>query len=402
MVCINMEYKAFVVSEDDSGSYLGGIKTLNIQDLPAGDVLIKVECSSLNFKDALSFSGNKGVTRKFPHTPGIDAAGEVVSCATDDFKAGQKVLVVGYDLGMNTSGGFGEYISVPAKWVMPMPVAMSAHQSMAWGTAGFTAALCIDKLLMAGAKKEQGPVLVSGASGGVGSIAIMLLVKLGFEVHALTSKTADKEYFKQLGVSEIVSRAIDKLLMAGAKKEQGPVLVSGASGGVGGIAIMLLVKLGFEVHALTSKTADKEYFKQLGVSEIVSRAEFLKSSAKPMLKPIYGSAIDVAGGDVLATMLKMIKPGGSVACCGLVASIELQTTVLPFILRGINLLGVDSVELPLNVKQDMWLKMASDWSLPALLDQCQLIAKQQLADTLQSMLNGNIKGRYVLDHNLAG
>ncbi len=337
MVCINMEYKAFVVSEDDSGSYLGGIKTLNIQDLPAGDVLIKVECSSLNFKDALSFSGNKGVTRKFPHTPGIDAAGEVVSCATDDFKAVQKVLVVGYDLGMNTSGGFGEYISVPAKWVMPMPVAMSAHQSMAWGTAGFTAALCIDKLLMAGAKKEQGPVLVSGASGGVGSIAIMLLVKLGFEVHALTSKTADKEYFKQLGVSEIVSRA-----------------------------------------------------------------EFLKSSAKPMLKPIYGSAIDVAGGDVLATMLKMIKPGGSVACCGLVASIELQTTVLPFILRGINLLGVDSVELPLNVKQDMWLKMASDWSLPALLDQCQLIAKQQLADTLQSMLNGNIKGRYVLDHNLAG
>jgi len=331
-----MKYKAFVVSEDDSGSYLGDIKVLDTQDLPVGDVLIKVECSSLNFKDALSFSGNKGVTRKFPHTPGIDAAGEVLSCATDDFKVGQKVLVVGYDLGMNTSGGFGEYISVPAKWVMPMPAAMSASQSMAWGTAGFTAALCIDKLFMAGAKKEQGPVLVSGASGGVGSIAIMLLVKLGFEVHALTSKTADKEYFKQLGVSEIVSRA-----------------------------------------------------------------EFLESSARPMLKPIYGSAIDVAGGDVLATMLKMIKPGGSVACCGLVASIELHTSVLPFILRGINLLGVDSVELPLNVKQSMWLKMASEWSLPALLDQCQLIAKQQLADTLQSMLNGNIKGRYVLDHNLA-
>jgi len=331
-----MDYSAFVVSEDESGSYLAEIKTLNTQQLPPGDVLIKVNCSSLNFKDALSFSGNKGVTRQYPHTPGIDAAGEVASCATGDFKIGQKVVVVGYDLGMNTSGGFGEYISVPAKWVMPMPVNMSAPLSMAWGTAGFTAALCVDKLLMARAKKEQGPVLVSGASGGVGSIAILLLVKLGFEVHALTSKTSDKEYFDSLGATEIVSRA-----------------------------------------------------------------EFLEASSRPMLKPVYGAAIDVAGGEVLSTMLKMIKPGGSIACCGLVASIELHTTVLPFILRGINLLGVDSVELPLNVKQNMWLKMAEEWSLPELLGQCQLITKLQLADTLQSMLNGNIKGRYVLDHKLA-
>ena len=334
---MNMDYNAFVVSQDDAGAFLGEVKTLNTQALPTGDVLIKVACSSLNFKDALSFSGNKGVTRQFPHTPGIDAAGEVVTSANGEFEVGQKVLVVGYDLGMNTNGGFGEYISVPAQWVMPLPAALSAPQSMAWGTAGFTAALCIDKLLMAGAKKEQGPVLVSGASGGVGSVAIMLLVKLGFEVHALTSKLADEDYFQQLGVSKIVSRA-----------------------------------------------------------------ELLASPARPMLKPIYGAAIDVAGGEVLATMLKMIKPGGSIACCGLVASIELHTSVLPFILRGINLLGVDSVELPLHVKQAMWSKMASEWCLPELLERCQLIAKQQLTVTLQAMLKGDIKGRYVLDHHLAG
>jgi acrylyl-CoA reductase (NADPH) len=328
-----MNYRAFVVTRSKDGEFKGSVETLSLEDLPAGDVLIKVACSSVNFKDALSFSGNKGVTKEFPHTPGIDAAGEVVSCSAGDFDKGQPVIVVGYDLGMNTSGGFGEYISVPKEWVMPMPVGMSAKQGMGWGTAGFTAALCLDKLIMAGVKPDQGPVLVSGASGGVGTIAIMLLAKLGYEVHALTAKTADRDFFKKLGASDVVDRV-----------------------------------------------------------------SFLDQAKRPLLKPVYAAAIDVAGGGVLATLLKVIKPSGSVACCGLVASVELNTTVLPFILRGVNLLGVDSVELPLQVKKDMWRKMADEWALPQLLEQCQIIQKEQLASTLQLLLDGSVKGRYVLSH----
>ncbi len=328
-----MNYRAFVVAQSQEGVFEGKVKTLPLKDLPKGDVLIKVECSSLNFKDALSFSGSKGVTKQFPHTPGIDAAGKVVSCTSGGFIEGQSVLVIGYDLGMNTNGGFGEYISVPKEWVMPMPTDMTAKQGMAWGTAGFTAALCIDKLIMAGAKSEQGPILVSGASGGVGSIAIMLLSKLGFEVHALTAKTADHDFFERLGASNVVDRAV-----------------------------------------------------------------FLDQAKRPLLKPAYAAAIDVAGGELLATLLKVIKPGGSVACCGLVASTELNTTVLPFILRGINLLGVDSVELPLHVKQSMWEKMSKEWALPELLKQCQVIQKEQLTDSLQLILEGSVKGRFILDH----
>lgn len=332
---MNMKFNAFVVEQDIEGAFSGQVKACLIDDLPKGDILIKVAASSLNFKDALSFSGNKGVTRQFPHTPGIDAVGEVVTSDSSDFNVGQRVLVIGYDLGMNTSGGFGEYISVPKSWVMPLPENLTPNQSMSWGTAGFTSALCVDKLLAAGVTKEQGPILVSGATGGVGSIAIMLLSKLGFEVHALTGKVTDSAYLLSLGASHVVPRD-----------------------------------------------------------------EFLSQSARPMLKPIYAGAIDVAGGDVLATILKTIKYSGSVACCGLVASMELQTTVLPFILRGINLLGVDSVELPLNKKKDMWNKMSKEWALPELVDECQLIGKHELSNALQLILDSKVKGRFVLDHAL--
>lgn len=335
MVCIDMDFNAFVVAQNESGAFSGQVKSQSTTDLPEGDVLIKVKASSLNFKDALSFSGNKGVTRHFPHTPGIDAVGVIVSSDSSEFSEGQDVLVIGYDLGMNTSGGFGEYIRVPSNWVMPLPENMNANQSMSWGTAGFTSALCVDKLIAAGVTKEQGPILISGATGGVGSIAIMLLSKLGFEVHALTGKVADSEF----------------------------------------------------LHSL-------------GASKVISREEFILQAARPMLKPLYAGAIDVAGGDVLATILKTINYAGSVACCGLVASVELQTTVLPFILRGVNLLGVDSVELPLNKKKEMWLKMSNEWSLPNLLEQCQIIGKEELSHALQSILDGKVKGRFVLDHSL--
>lgn len=329
-----MEYRAFVVSELIDGSFSGELKTLKQENLPAGEVTIKVAYSSLNYKDALSFSGNKGVTRNFPHTPGIDAVGEIIDCEGDTFAVGDKVLVIGYDLGMNTPGGFGEVIRVPQKWVMKLPEGMTEKQSMAWGTAGFTAALCINKLVHNGLLAESGPVLVSGASGGVGSIAIMLLSKLGFDVHALTRKADQAEFFKGLGASKVV--ALD---------------------------------------------------------------EFLDQGKRPLLKPIYSSAVDVAGGEVLATMLKSIQYGGSIACCGLVDSTSLSTTVLPFILRGVNLLGVDSVELPLVHKQIVWDKMAGTWSLPGLVSQCQVIRLEQLSDSLQAILDGKVKGRFILEQD---
>ncbi len=328
-----MKYNAFVVRKSSEGTFEGEVESLDTQDLPEGEVLIKVQYSSLNFKDALSFNGNAGVTKQFPHTPGIDAVGEVVESSAPAFKVGDDALVIGYDLGMNTPGGFGEYIRIPKEWAIALPSNLSAQASMEWGTAGFTAALCIEKLLAHGLKKEQGPVLVSGSSGGVGSTAILLLKKLGFEVHALTSKPNENNFFEELGVDKVVPLN-----------------------------------------------------------------EFLSQSKRPVLKAIYSGAIDVAGGDVLATMLKCIHYGGAVSCCGLAASTDLNTSVLPFILRGISLLGIDSVELPLSQKKEMWDKIANEWSLSNINSLCQEITKGELSESLQLILNAKVKGRFILTH----
>lgn len=327
-----MNYQALVVSESTNGEFQAEVESLNTSDLPAGDVLIKVSYSSVNYKDALSFSGNKGVTQSFPHTPGIDAAGEVIESSDPQFSMGSKVLVTGYDLGMNTSGGFGEYIRVPSSWAINLPKTLSEKEVMAWGTAGLTAALCIDKLITNGISKSK-PVLVSGATGGVGSIAIILLSKLGFKVHGLTSKLDQVDY-------------------------------------------------------LTS----------LGAQKVVSLDDFIDESKRPMLKPLYSGAVDVAGGNILTSILKTIDYQGAVACCGLVASPVFQTSIFPFILRDISLLGVDSVELPLARKQEIWNKIGNEWRLENLVDSCHNITKSELVDTMNAMLKGKIKGRFILAH----
>lgn len=327
-----MKYSALVVDENASGEYSSEIKEFDLSNLPAGDILIKVSYSSVNYKDALSFSGNKGVTQKFPHTPGIDASGEVVESNHSEFPVGTKVIVTGYDLGMNTFGGFGEYIRVPSDWVIKLPDSLSEKEAMAWGTAGLTAALCVDKLINNQVSKTK-PILVSGATGGVGSIAISLLSKLGYQVHALTSK-------------------VDRF----------------------------------------------EYLKALGAHDVVLREDFIDDSKRPLLKPKYSGAVDVAGGTVLASILKVIDYQGVVACCGLVASPSLNTTVLPFILRDISLLGVDSVELPLARKKEVWVKIATEWQLKDLLSSCTEISKSELSETMTQMLKGNISGRFILKH----
>ena len=327
-----MKYSALVVDENASGGYSSEIKEFDLSNLPAGDILVKVSYSSVNYKDALSFSGNKGVTQKFPHTPGIDASGEVVESNHSEFPVGTKVIVTGYDLGMNTFGGFGEYIRVPSDWVIKLPDSLSEKEAMAWGTAGLTAALCVDKLINNQVSKTK-PILVSGATGGVGSIAVSLLSKLGYQVHALTSK-------------------VDRF----------------------------------------------EYLKALGAQDVVLREDFIDDSKRPLLKPKYSGAVDVAGGTVLASILKVIDYQGVVACCGLVASPSLNTTVLPFILRDISLLGVDSVELPLARKKEVWVKIATEWQLKDLLSSCTEISKSELSETMTQMLKGNISGRFILKH----
>jgi len=327
----DVEFKAWRVEELD-GNYKGTEQTLSTADLPAGEVLIKVSHSSLNYKDALSASGNKGVSRSFPHTPGIDAAGEVVESATGTPAVGSQVIVTGYDLGMNTAGGFGEYIRVPAAWCVPMPSGWGAQAAMIYGTAGLTAGLCVQKLLAMGAGPEQGRVAVSGASGAVGSVAVELLAKLGFDVVAISGKADHAESLKALGATQVLGR------------------------------------------------------------------DALAEDKKPMLKPTFANAVDTVGGLPLAELLKQIKPGGSVSCCGLVAGPQLQTTVLPFILRGVNLLGVDSVEIPLADKEVVWKKFAGDWKCEKTEASAKRIGRADLEGALNAFLKGESSGKIVLDH----
>ena len=326
-------YKAYVVSEIEDKKFAGEVRDLDTADLPAGDVLIKVEYSSLNYKDALSASGNKGVTREYPHTPGIDAAGTVIESSAAQFNSGEEVIVVGYDLGMNTAGGFGEYIRVPAEWVVRKPAALGLRESMILGTAGFTAALCVDKLLAAGLNGDRGEVLVTGASGGVGSVAVALLSKLGFSVAAVTGKAEAESWLRELGAQTVIGR------------------------------------------------------EELG-----------EPTPKPLLKPVWAGAVDTVGGPTLCNILKSLQYGCSAAACGMVQSPALDITVFPFILRGVNLLGVDSVELALPVKQAMWDKLAGDWQLEGLDSLATEITLDELDASLKQVLAGKARGRFLLRH----
>jgi alcohol dehydrogenase len=325
-------YKAFEVREETEKNFVGTIVEKSALELAEGSVSIEVCYSSVNYKDALSASGSKAVTREYPHVPGIDAAGTVLASTDSNFAVGDEVVVTGYDLGMNTAGGFGQQVTVPGGWVTKLPVGLSLRDSMVLGTAGLTAGLCVNKLLLNGITPEAGKVLVTGATGGVGIIACALLVKLGFEVVASTGKLA-------------------------------------------------------EAAKLTA----------LGVSEVISREAFSEENPRPMLKESYAAAVDVAGGTTLVNVIKSLSYGGSVAACGLVDSPALSATVLPFILRGVNLLGVDSVELPLAQKQQIWNLFANEWALTDIDSLAETIVLAELPAVLAKVLAGGAIGRYVLD-----
>lgn len=326
-------FRALQTSQTDEG-YFSEMVERRVEELPEGDVLVRVEYSSLNYKDALSATGNKGVTRQYPHTPGIDAAGEVVEASAGPFRAGDKVIVTGYDLGMNTAGGYGEYIRVPAEWVVDMPEGLDTRTAMLYGTAGLTAALSIESLMDVGIQPGQSPLLVTGASGGVGSVAVAILAHLGVNVAAGTG---------------------------------------------------------------SAEAAD--WLRELGAGEIVSREELEAGRQKPLLKPRWAAALDTVGGDILFNCLKSVHYGASVTCCGMAASPELRGTVFPFILRNVNLLGVDSVELPVEFKQQMWQLLAREWR-PEKLDQLLAaeIGPAELPEWFGKILKGQVRGRVLVRH----
>ena len=324
------EYKALVINEVNA-VFEQTIQTLHIDNLPKGDVLVRVHYSSINYKDALSATGNKGITKKYPHTPGIDAAGEVVSSLDDKFKVGDKVIVTGYDLGMNTSGGFGQYIHVPSEWVVQLPEGLSLKESMIIGTAGFTA--------------------------GISVLRLSALVK----------------------------------------PSDGKILVSGATGGVGSVALSLLSKLGYQTVAISGKETEYPFLRKLGAIEILPRADFQEVDKRPMLSAQYAGAIDTVGGPILENILKTLQPLGAVTTCGSVSATQLNMTVFPFILRGISLIGISAQNYPGALREPLWIKLATDWKPDNLLELYSEIRLEDIPETVALILQGKLKGRTIVN-----
>ncbi|MBK5210386.1 MAG: YhdH/YhfP family quinone oxidoreductase [Flavobacteriaceae bacterium] len=326
---IKSTYKAFRVEEKE-GNYISTIKEMPFNSLAQGELLIKVHYSSLNYKDALSASGNKGVTRNYPHTPGIDAVGTIVSSESSKFKVDDKVIVTSYDLGMNTDGGFGQYIQIPEDWAVKLPKNLSMKEAMIIGTAGLTAGISV------------------------------------------------------LRLNETV------------KPEDGPIIVSGATGGVGSLSIAILKKLGYQTIAITGKETEREYLMKLGADKVIMRKDFEEMEKRPLLKPAFAGAIDTVGGVILENIIKSISPMGTVTCCGNVASPKLDLTVFPFILRGISLIGIDSQNYPMTYREKVWNKLSNEWKTDKLTETCTEITLNELNEKIDLMLKGKLKGRTVV------
>lgn len=325
------QFKALVVEKTADGQFVREIRERSMDNLPPGDLVVRVNYSSLNYKDALSATGHPGVTRLFPHTPGIDAAGQVISCESDAFAVGDKVIITGYDLGMETDGGWGEIIRIPSDWAVRLPSELTEREAMALGTAGFTAALSVLKLVRAGVMPSDGDILVTGATGGVGAIAVSILARAGYRVVASTGKSSDERFLRDLGATEIITR------------DQVPA-----------------------------------------------------GSERPMLKERWAGCVDVVGGDTLAAAIKATCYGGAVTCCGLVGSTELPMNVYPFILRGVSLIGIDSVRCPAETRLHVWKKLAGEWKPEQLQEMVTEVHLEGLEEKIQTMLRGGSRGRVVV------
>ena len=324
-------FKAFVVNKTSEG-FTAGLKDLAQTDLPSGEVLVKVAYSSVNYKDGLASIPDGKVVRNYPHVPGIDLSGTVVESSDARFKAGDEIIATSYEIGVSHFGGFSEYARLKADWIVPLPQGLTLKEAMALGTAGFTAALAVHQLQKNGLAPTHGPVLITGASGGVGSIAIGILKQLGYTIAASTGKAEEHDYLKSLGVSDILSRE-----------------------------------------------------------------ETSAESTRPMEKERWAASIDAVGGSTLAYLLRSTKYGGSVAACGNTGGANVTTTVFPFILRGVNLLGIDSVNCPMELRRELWQQLASEYKPASLLES---IGKEstleELPRVLAAILQGGIRGRTIV------
>ncbi|MDZ7659936.1 YhdH/YhfP family quinone oxidoreductase [Fodinibius sp.] len=325
-------FKALVVEEKSDGLFQRSVRQWPKDNLPDHEVLIEVEYSSLNYKDALSATGNKGVTKKYPHIPGIDAAGVVVESSDAQFSTEDKVIVTGYDLGQNTSGGFGQYIRVPANWIVPLPKELTLRESMMIGTAGFTAAIGIHHLRHNNINPDSGNILVTGATGGVGIMAIAILSKLGYKVTAATGKMNQKEFLTETGAASVIHRE-----------------------------------------------------------------EVQDESSRPLLSSKWAGAIDTVGGIMLDTTLRQTQHNGTVACCGNVLGHELHTNVYPFILRGVHLAGMDSRNCKMELRNKLWGKLANDWKPKNIERLAREVSLEELDDEIDRIINGKQVGRVLVN-----
>lgn len=325
-------FRAFVVSEDAPGHFVRQIKERSLEDLPAGDVLVRVHYSSLNYKDALSATGNHGVTKYYPHTPGIDAAGIVEQSTHASYTPGDAVIIHSADFGAGAPGGYSEYARVPAGWLIPLPHSMTLRQSMAIGTAGITAALSVVRLQEEGVLTDTGDILVTGATGGVGSIAVLLLAQSGYRVVAATGKASAGEL-------------------------------------------------------LTS----------MGAAKIIDRASITDTSSKALLHERWAGVVDTVGGNVLSTAIRSTRYGGVVTCCGNVAGPDLNMTVYPFILRAVRLIGIDVANCSSALLNKLWHGGLPPWPLErldALVHECTL---DQLDGEIERILHGRQMGRVIVN-----
>lgn len=323
-------FKAIIAEENHQGITWVSCRERKISDLPDNEVLIKVHYSGLNYKDALSASGNRGITRKYPHTPGIDAAGEVIESKVQDYKPGEKVIVTGNDLGMNTSGGLAGYIRVPASWIVRMPENITPEDAMIIGTSGFTAASGIYEFINHGVKPESGEILITGATGAVGSMALAMLSKAGYQVVAVSGKA-----------------------------EAG------------------------------------EWLKSLGAKRIISREEADDSTGKPLLPGKWVAVLDTVGGNILSTAIRSVKDRGIVANCGMIASNMLNVSVFPFILRAVRLVGIASAETPMQRRLEIW-NLIQKIKPDNLKELSRTVSLEQVPDELKLMLEGKQKGKVIV------
>jgi acrylyl-CoA reductase (NADPH) len=327
------KFKAFNISEADKKVQAGFVE-FGLDELDPGEVVVRVAYSDVNYKDALAATGKGRILLRPSCIGGIDFSGTVVSSSDARFAKGDAVLATGFDIGVKHHGGYAEYARVPADWLVKVPKGLTLWDAMAFGTAGFTAGLAIVRMEQNGLKPSNGPVIVDGATGGVGSIAVDALARLGYQVVALTGKANEADYLKKIGAQEVRLRS------------------------------------------------------ELDLSKI-----------RPLDKATWAGAIDNLGGETLAWMASSMKIGGCIASIGLAASTALNTTVLPFILRGVSLLGVDSVNCPMPLRQEVWRRLASDMRPGHLKDITQTIPFAELPSVFEKFIGAQMRGRVVVDLN---